>query len=218
MAIRSARAFATGSRVEPVLVEGIKSRPVYATLTPRPGGPHLIAANEEGALAVIDLAAAGGAAFLADAPDPVRAGRIGRSRARRRGCATLGAAACREFPANRGAIAALREDLRDARMGTQVYAAGTEDFIAQVVQAALEAGSELGAIGAEHRGSLERRVQCVHCKAITQRVTTQPVTCSGCGLSLLVRDHYSRRIGAFQGVSIDAEEPGTAPPPDPVFA
>lgn len=200
-----------------MLVEGIKSRPVYATLTPRPGGPHLIAANEEGALAVIDLAAAGGAAFLADARILyVPGGSAGAGHGAR--LRELGAAACREFPANRGAIAALREDLRDARMGTQVYAAGTEDFIAQVVQAALEAGSELGAIGAEHRGSLERRVQCVHCKAITQRVTTQPVTCSGCGLSLLVRDHYSRRIGAFQGVSIDAEEPGTAPPPDPVFA
>ncbi len=200
-----------------MLVEGIKSRPVYAPLTPRPGGPHLIAANEEGALAVVDLAVAGGASFLADARIlyvPGGSAGVGHGARLRE----LGAAACREFPANSGAVAALREDLREARMGTQVYAAGTEDFIAQVVKAALEAGSELGAIGAEHRGSLERRVQCVHCKAITERVTTQPVTCSGCGLSLLVRDHYSRRIGAFQGVSIDAEDPGTAPPPDPVFA
>ena len=44
------------------------------------------------------------------------------------------------------------------------------------------------------------------------------MTCSGCGLSLLVRDHFSRRIGAFQGVCIDAEVPGTAPPPEAVFA
>jgi hypothetical protein len=28
---------------------------------------------------------------------------------------------------------------------------------------------------------------------------------------LLVRDHYSRRIGAFQGVCIDAEVPGELP-------
>ena len=43
------------------------------------------------------------------------------------------------------------------------------------------------------------------------------VTCSHCGLSLLVRDHYSRRIGAFQGVCIDAEEPGTVPQPEELF-
>lgn len=29
---------------------------------------------------------------------------------------------------------------------------------------------------------------------------------------LLVRDHYSRRIGTFQGVRIDAEAPGAVPP------
>jgi len=36
-------------------------------------------------------------------------------------------------------------------------------------------------------------------------------------LMLLVRDHYSRRIGAFQGVCIDAEQPGTAPEPEEAF-
>jgi hypothetical protein len=30
-------------------------------------------------------------------------------------------------------------------------------------------------------------------------------------LTLLVRDHYSWRIGAFQGVCIDAENPGEVP-------
>jgi dimethylamine monooxygenase subunit C len=32
-----------------------------------------------------------------------------------------------------------------------------------------------------------------------------------------VRDHYSRRLAAFQGVCIDAEEPGSAPPPEEMF-
>jgi dimethylamine monooxygenase subunit C len=200
-----------------VLVEGIKSRPVYATLTPRPGWLHLLAANDEGGAALLDL--------LAVAPEPFReaahivfvaGGSAGAGQAER--LAAAGAASVREVPTGAAALARLRSELASARMGTQVYVAGTEDFIGQVVEAALEAGMELGAIGAEHRGSIERRVQCVHCKSITEHVTTQPVTCSGCGRALLVRDHYSRRIGAFQGVCIDAEEPGTAPPPEPVFA
>jgi hypothetical protein len=35
---------------------------------------------------------------------------------------------------------------------------------------------------------------------------------------LLVRDHYSRRYGAFMGVNIDAEDPGVVPPAEVPFA
>ena len=79
------------------------------------------------------------------------------------------------------------------------------------MKVALEAGIDHTSMQTEHRGSEARRVQCVHCKGITETVTTQPVTCAHCGLTLLVRDHYSRRIAAFQGVCIDAEEPGVVP-------
>lgn len=198
-------------------VASIKSRPVYQPLTTRPGKLHLIVANEEGALVVMDLLEHAPEGFLAASRIIyVPGGSAGADHGQR--LAVAGAADYVEAPSAAAAIATFRAAMRDAHMGTQVYAAGTEDFIGQVVQAALDAGTDLGAIGAEHRGSLERRVQCVHCKGITERVTTQPVTCSRCGLTLLVRDHYSRRIGAFQGVCIDAEEPGSAPPPDPVFA
>ncbi|MET1046419.1 MAG: dimethylamine monooxygenase subunit DmmA family protein, partial [Hyphomicrobium sp.] len=72
-------------------------------------------------------------------------------------------------------------------------------------------------IRTEHRGSLMRRVQCVHCKGFTENVTTNPVTCAHCGLTLLVRDHYSRRLAAFQGVCIDAEVPGEVPATEAIY-
>ncbi len=50
-----------------------------------------------------------------------------------------------------------------------------------------------------------------------ENVTTNPVICSHCGLNLLVRDHFSYRLGAFQGVCIDAEVPGEAPAPEEIF-
>lgn len=193
-----------------MLVEGIKSRPVYTTLTPRPGREHLVVAQGEGALAVRDLLEAGDDEFRgrvrfvyvsAAGPDPVELPREPHDRA----------------STSEAAARLLADRLAGARMGTQVYIAGTEDFIGRTMQAALDAGIDHQAIQAEHRGSLERRVQCVHCKVVTDHVRTQPVVCSGCGLVLLVRDHYSRRIGAFQGVCIDAEEPGTAPPPQELF-
>jgi hypothetical protein len=82
---------------------------------------------------------------------------------------------------------------------------------------ASEAGIDHLSIQTEHRGSLARRMQCVHCKGITENVTTQPATCSHCGLLLLVRDHYSRRFAAFQGVCINAEDPNESPPREEVF-
>ena len=102
-------------------------------------------------------------------------------------------------------------------MGTHIHLAGTEGFIGQAQQVAMNHGVDPASLHNEHRGSAARRVQCVHCKGFTDNVTTSPYTCSACGLSLLVRDHYSRRLGAFQGVCIDAEEPGTAPKPEELF-
>jgi hypothetical protein len=200
-----------------MLVEGIKSRPVYTTLSPRAGRAHVVVAEGEGALAVVDLIAAADADFAERAhvihlAPGIGAGSPADELSEIR-VATLERAASEEALA-----ATLGRRLDGALMGTQVYLAGSEAFIARTMLVAFEAGVDHSAIQAEHRGSLERRVQCVHCKAITDHVRTQPVRCSGCGLMLLVRDHYSRRIGAFQGVCIDAEEPGTAPPPEEIFA
>ena len=111
----------------------------------------------------------------------------------------------------------LVQTFANARMGTRLYLAGSEGLIGQAMRLALEAGVDHASIETEHRGTLARRVQCVHCKGITENVTTQPAICGHCGLTLLVRDHYSRRLAAFQGVCIDAEEPGVVPPTEEVF-
>ena len=96
-------------------------------------------------------------------------------------------------------------------MGLQIYAAGTDGLMGQVQREVGAAGLPHTALQMEHRGSLARRVQCVHCKGITENVVHDPFQCSHCGLHLFVRDHYSRRHAAFQGVNIDAEDPGSVP-------
>jgi hypothetical protein len=131
--------------------------------------------------------------------------------------AALGADIFWKAPTLQPLMFRLRACLESATMGTRIYISGTEGFIGQIVQVALDFGVDFNSLKTEHRGSLARRVQCVHCKGITDNVTTSPVICTHCGLPLLVRDHYSRRLGAFQGVNIDAEEPGTAPEPEEIF-
>jgi len=66
-------------------------------------------------------------------------------------------------------------------------------------------------------GAPARRVYCIHCRATTEEVRTNIVSCVDCKRWLLVRDHYSRRLAAYMGVMADAESPGELPPVREVF-
>jgi hypothetical protein len=205
-----------------MLVSGIKSRPVYGTLAIRPSATlHLFVADAEGAQAILD------AAKIAT-NDPAAAPFLdkthiiyipGGAAPKNYGEAlkSLGPDMFYEGPTIAAALPRLAQTLATAHMGTQIYLAGTEGLIGQAMKMAIDAGVDHLSMQTEHRGSEERRVQCVHCKGITENVRTQPVKCAHCGLTLLVRDHYSRRIAAFQGVCIDAEEPGVVPATEEAF-
>ena len=200
-----------------MLVAGIKSRPVYGGLNVDSNAKrHLFALEGEGALALTDQVKAAGSDFLKTA-DILYVASGSRAEEHDKTLAKLGADTFWLAPTIPVLLNRFHVMLGQAHMGTRIYLAGTEGFIGQAQQVAMNHGVDPASVNAEHRGSTARRVQCVHCKGITENVTTSPYTCSACGLSLLVRDHYSRRLGAFQGVCIDAEEPGTAPKPEELF-
>jgi predicted RNA-binding Zn-ribbon protein involved in translation (DUF1610 family) len=188
----------------------IKSRPVYGTLEARPGKSHLMIADAEGAEAILEIASRDLMAkthiiFIrkdTDYADKLRA---------------LNPAQFYEGPSYPAAVSRIRRVLEDAHMGLQVYLAGTEGVIGQAQNEAMQAGIPHTAIQTEHRGSVARRMQCVHCKGITEDVASDPFVCGHCGLNLFVRDHYSRRIAAYQGVCIDAEDPGNVPEPKGIY-
>ncbi|MDH6233949.1 hypothetical protein M2281_004562 [Mesorhizobium soli] len=193
----------------------ILSRPVYGTLSPQPGRNHLFVADAEGAAAILDMAKAAPKGFFADAHIIFVPGDTGAHYVE--ALKSLQAARFYEGPSTAAALPRLRQTLATAHMGLRIYLAGTEGLIGLAMQAAMEAGFDHASIQTEHRGSLARRIQCVHCKGITENVTTQPATCSHCGLVLLVRDHYSRRLAAFQGVCINAEDPTEIPQAEEIF-
>lgn len=114
-------------------------------------------------------------------------------------------------------LAGCRALLEGSVMGTRLYIAGPESFIGGVVQIALEFNLNQDEIRAEARGTLARRVRCVHCRGTTEDVRTNIARCSGCSRWLLVRDHYSRRFAAYMGVMVDAEAPGELPRIEEVF-
>lgn len=190
--------------------QSIRSRPVWGTLEPRAGKHHLMIADAQGAEAILDVAtpelmAGAHIIFIAkgtDFGDKLR---------------ELNPAQYYEGPSYEAAASRIQLVLQDAKMSTQVYLSGTESLMGQAMRECTNAGIPYTAVQTEHRGSTARRMQCVHCKGITEDVAIDPFVCSHCGLNLFVRDHYSRRLAAYQGVCIDAEDPGNVPPSKGIY-
>ncbi|MGB1157232.1 MAG: dimethylamine monooxygenase subunit DmmA family protein [Alphaproteobacteria bacterium] len=193
----------------------IKSRPVYGVLEARTGSEHVFVANAEGAEAILDLAKAASADFWTKAHIIYVPGRSGETF--QDALKALGAPKFYIASNVASALNRLVRALEDCRMGTQFYLTGTEGLMGQAQRDIMAAGISHMSVQTEHRGSLARRVQCVHCKGVAEEVTTDPYQCPHCDLHLFVRDHYSRRLAAFQGVRIDAEDHGNVPPAEEVF-
>ena len=191
-----------------VFPPSISSRPTYGTLASRPAAAHLFVADAEGAEAMVDLARADaelfGRAEIIYLPEKTATQYIAQLEALNPAGLFVGSSYDASLPR-------LRKALSDAHMGLQVYLTGTEGLMGKALLEVTTAGIALSAVQTEHRGSVARRMQCVHCKGITEGVSTDPFVCAHCGLNLFVRDHYSRRMAAFQGVCVDAETPGNVP-------
>lgn len=85
--------------------------------------------------------------------------------------------------------------------GLRLHIVGSEAFLWDVARLAEAAGLCEQEITMQPAGPPHRRVQCVHCKSFLEAVGESMVDCPGCGLRLLVRDHFSRRLAAFQGIA-----------------
>jgi len=107
--------------------------------------------------------------------------------------------------------AAVRDRLSRASVGLRLYIAGPEGFVRRVAVAAAAAGLADDEVLVEVHGSGARRVWCAHCKVVTEGATHDLMPCAGCGRSLIVYHHFSRRLGAFMGFQADAEVAGELP-------
>ena len=194
-----------------MLVEGIKSRPRYPGLSADSyANHHVLVADGDGAQAILDLFANSGADRKGRGTI-VYAATVPNSAAFIEKLNSLPVEVVHAMPTIDTAMTRLSGVLNVARMGTRIYASGSETLIGLAVQLSQSFGMDPGAVLTEHRGTAARRVQCVHCKGFTEGVTTNVVKCAHCATNLLVRDHYSRRLAAFQGVCVDAEVAGQLP-------
>ncbi|WP_330646894.1 MULTISPECIES: dimethylamine monooxygenase subunit DmmA family protein [Thioclava] len=194
-----------------VFTPSIATRPTYGTLQPPCGAPLLCVADGAGGAALLALSEhmpgcleQAHILFIPqDSPDGPK----------------LAALPCRSYgeaPDLAAALPRLDRLLAQASIATRLCLAGSEGLIGRVSARALGAGIAAEMIQTEHRGHIARAVQCVHCKGVTEDVLTDPFICAHCGLALFVRDHFSRRLGVFQGVCVDAETPGQRPDPQEI--
>ncbi|WP_350600245.1 dimethylamine monooxygenase subunit DmmA family protein [Pseudomonas sp. 65/3-MNA-CIBAN-0223] len=193
-----------------MLITGIKSRPVYDRLEPLPGGlHHIIAGQGSGGRAMLrlldEMAASAGPITLLYSQESF-SGQDFLGQLQEHPQLPL-----HVHPSNQALIEALRTLLGEARMGTRLYLAGSESFLGSAMQVATHFDLNRDEVLREHSGTLVRRVWCVHCDTYTENVTQRVYDCPGCGVTLVVRDHYSRRLAAFQAVKADAEVTGELP-------
>lgn len=96
--------------------------------------------------------------------------------------------------------------LEDAQVGTRLYVVGDETFLWHVYRLARHAGLLGDEIELFKRGE-RKRLFCVHCSTFQDIGEVGETCCSHCGVRLLVREHFSRRLGAYMGVCIDPDQP-----------
>jgi hypothetical protein len=205
-----------------MLVTGIKSKPVYAPLAADTGGRyHLLVGFGPGAAATLRVAQE----LKSAAADALTRARVllapdAHADASSPGAMTfenLGVGRVQSFEGRASLLTAFRAILEESLMGTRLYVAGPESAIGLTMKIALEFNLNKDEIRAEEVGSRARRVWCVHCRAVSEGVTTNLVNCPGCARWLLVRDHYSRRLAAYMGVMVDAEAPGERPALEEIY-
>ncbi|GCE82584.1 hypothetical protein MSKU9_0725 [Komagataeibacter diospyri] len=95
----------------------------------------------------------------------------------------------------------LASRLETERVGLRIYAAGSTQFLSDVVRVADGAGLSAGEVFLDVPLSPVCRVMCIHCDTMHENVTHGELTCHGCRAVLSVRTHFSRRIGAYMGVA-----------------
>ena len=100
----------------------------------------------------------------------------------------------------------LQRLLEQAVVGTRLCAVGDEAFLWDIYRLARQTGLldieiELFQSGAR------RRLYCVHCATFQDIDEQSEACCSGCGVRLSVREHFSSRLGAYLGVCLDPSFP-----------
>lgn len=178
------------------------SKPAYGTLAWRPARQHVVVSDEAGLIAIERLLAT---------PCPTGAGSMRihvLGRGNRVGSLSKAPEAGFELHADEAGFSVTLSACMDALpAASRLYVAGSEAFLSLVRRLAQDRGLAEDVMLAELAGIGARRAQCVHCKTVYEGIAHRAFDCPLCAVTLVVRDHYSRRIGAYQAVVLHPSDP-----------
>jgi len=178
------------------------SKPACGQLAWGPAQRHIVVSDESGLGAIERLLATA----CATADEPIRVYVLGREH--RIGSLLRASSASIEVHAEEpGFSAAFSACIDTAPAASRLYVAGSESFLSLVRQLASDRGFAADTMLAELAGSSARRAQCAHCKTVYEDIAYRAFDCARCQVTLIVRDHYSRRIGAYQAVVLHPSDP-----------
>ena len=173
----------------------MKSKPEYHLLALNPEATyHLFIASDGGVNAVVRALRGGGEAPFAAKILYVATDNV----------VELPNVSASAYSSQSDLQACLRSELASVGMGAAYYVAGSEPFIWAITTRLVYAGVPLTRIQQEIAGDTGRTVYCVHCGVMNYNVVTSAHPCTGCGSVLEVRDHFSRPLGAYMGVVLEA--------------
>ncbi|MFJ3483024.1 dimethylamine monooxygenase subunit DmmA family protein [Pseudomonas sp. NPDC090202] len=101
----------------------------------------------------------------------------------------------------------LDSSLAACSVGTRLYLVGDEAFIWRIHALARSAGLQDDEIDMTLSVSGLRTVYCVHCGLKQPGTQQDSLQCSGCKVLLEIREHFSRRLGAYLGVCGNPDQP-----------
>ncbi|MHA3048117.1 dimethylamine monooxygenase subunit DmmA family protein [Acinetobacter sp. ANC 4639] len=101
----------------------------------------------------------------------------------------------------------LTAQLQQARAGLHVVVCGDEIFLWQVTQSLMAQGLMKDEIELIQTQPELKKVYCVHCGELQTTTAEDFYSCEHCGVYLLVRTHFSERLGAYMGVCANPDQP-----------
>lgn len=105
----------------------------------------------------------------------------------------------------------LESRLQQHTAGLHSIVCGDESFIWMVQQCLVRNGCLKEEMSLLLDQSLEqkpyKKVYCVHCGQVQKTAETELCQCTHCKVELLIRSHFSERLGAYMGVCANPHQP-----------
>lgn len=113
-----------------------------------------------------------------------------------------------DTPSLQSLLQVLAQWFAGLHVGVQLHVLGSEAFLWTIHAQATAHGLSNEEISlCSPTDAVQRLVYCVHCANVHNHPLADAVKCPACAVALEVREHFSRRLGAYLGVCRNADAP-----------